>query len=238
MITPELQLLLITAASIGFIHTLIGPDHYLPFIVMAKAGKWSFRKTMLVTVLCGIGHVAGSVILGFIGIAAGIALTRLEFIEGFRGDIAIWVLIAFGLVYTAWGLRRAWRNKSHTHKHIHEDGTIHTHDHTHHDEHAHVHVNEKQKSITPWVLFIIFVLGPCEPLIPLLMYPAAMQSTTGIWAVSLVFAVATIGTMTTIVALAFAGLRPIRTIFLEKYMHAIAGFTLLVKWLAMQFLGL
>ena len=238
MITPELQLLLIAAASIGFIHTLIGPDHYLPFIVMAKAGKWTFRKTMLVTVLCGIGHVAGSVILGFIGIAAGIALTRLEFIEGFRGNIAIWVLIAFGLVYMIWGVRRAWRNKPHSHKHIHEDGTIHVHQHTHHDAHTHVHENEKQKSITPWVLFIIFVLGPCEPLIPLLMYPAAMQSATGIWAVSLVFAAATIGTMTTIVALAFAGLRPIRTVFLEKYMHAIAGFTLLLSGLAMQFLGL
>ena len=236
--SAELHLLMITAASIGFIHTLAGPDHYLPFIVMAKAGKWTFRKTMLVTVLCGIGHVAGSVILGFIGIAAGMALTRLEFIEGFRGDIAIWVLIAFGLVYTAWGLRRALRNKSHTHKHFHEDGTIHTHDHTHHEGHAHVHENEKQKSVTPWVLFIIFVLGPCEPLIPLLMYPAAMQSTTGIWAVSFVFAAATIGTMTTIVAIAYAGLKPIRTLFLEKYMHAIAGLTLLLSGLAMQFFGL
>lgn len=236
--TQELQVLLLTAASLGFIHTLIGPDHYLPFIVMSKAGKWSYRKTMLVTVLCGVGHVAGSVILGFIGIAAGIALNRLEFIEGFRGDVAIWVLIAFGLVYMVWGLRRAWRNKPHTHKHIHEDGTIHTHDHTHYDTHTHAHTASNQQSITPWILFTIFVLGPCEPLIPLLMYPAAVQSTTGVWAVSVVFGVTTVGTMTAIVALAYAGIRPIRAAFLEKYMHALAGFTLLLSGLAMQFLGL
>ena len=26
-----------TAAALGFVHTLLGPDHYLPFIVMNRA---------------------------------------------------------------------------------------------------------------------------------------------------------------------------------------------------------
>jgi len=236
--TAEIQMLLVAAATIGFIHTLIGPDHYLPFIMMAKAGKWTYRKTLLVTFWCGLGHVAGSVVLGFIGIAAGIALTRIEFIEGFRGDIAIWLIIAFGLVYMVWGLRKAWRNKPHIHRHFHDDGTAHAHEHRHLGEHTHVHADVKQQSLTPWILFTIFVLGPCEPLIPLLMYPAATKSISGVWAVSLVFALATIGTMMAVVALAYAGLKPVRTQFLEKYMHALAGFTVLISGLAMQFLGL
>ena len=33
----SLALLSVTAISIGFIHTLLGPDHYLPFIVLSKA---------------------------------------------------------------------------------------------------------------------------------------------------------------------------------------------------------
>ena len=45
MISSEIQILIVTAASIGFFHTLFGPDHYLPFIVMAKARKWSMVKT-------------------------------------------------------------------------------------------------------------------------------------------------------------------------------------------------
>jgi len=53
----ELSVLLIAAASIGFFHTLFGPDHYLPFIVMSKSGNWSLRKTTLITFICGIGHV-------------------------------------------------------------------------------------------------------------------------------------------------------------------------------------
>ena len=43
--SPELMVLLVTAAFIGFLHTLLGPDHYLPFIVMGKAKKWSMLKT-------------------------------------------------------------------------------------------------------------------------------------------------------------------------------------------------
>jgi len=35
MFSGEITVLLATAASLGFIHTLIGPDHYLPFIVMS-----------------------------------------------------------------------------------------------------------------------------------------------------------------------------------------------------------
>ena len=49
-----------TAALIGLGHTLCGPDHYLPFIVMGKANRWSMPKTLWITFLCGLGHVAGN----------------------------------------------------------------------------------------------------------------------------------------------------------------------------------
>ena len=74
--TYDLTMLLVTAASIGFLHTLLGPDHYIPFIVMAKAQKWSMTKTALITVLSGAGHVLSSVVLGFVGIAFGVAVSQ------------------------------------------------------------------------------------------------------------------------------------------------------------------
>ncbi|MBC8491825.1 MAG: hypothetical protein H8D42_04625 [Candidatus Marinimicrobia bacterium] len=52
----ELVVLMITAASIGFLHTLFGPDHYVPFVVMSKAQKWSLVKTGWITLLCGLDH--------------------------------------------------------------------------------------------------------------------------------------------------------------------------------------
>ena len=74
--THELTLLVIAAASIGFVHTLLGPDHYLPFIVIAKARKWSLAKTLWLTLACGIGHVGSSVLVGVIGIVLGVAVMK------------------------------------------------------------------------------------------------------------------------------------------------------------------
>ena len=203
--TPELILLTVTAGSIGFFHTLFGPDHYLPFIVMAQARKWSLPKTSLITFLCGLGHVGSSVLLGMVGIAFGIVVGRLEFLESFRGNIAAWMFIAFGLVYFVWGLRQAIRNKPHTHMHLHSDGDSHTHEHKHQTEHLHPHEKTKAVNITPWIIFTIFVFGPCEPLIPILMYPAAKSSIFGMVLVASVFSAVTIATMMSIVLVSTFG---------------------------------
>jgi len=233
-----MEILLITAASIGFFHTLFGPDHYLPFIVMAKARKWSVVKTTWVTFLCGLGHVGSSILLGSIGVAFGIGVNKLVFIESGRGNIAAWLFIAFGLVYFIWGMRQAYRKKPHKHIHVHSDGTYHSHDHTHQDRHLHVHDQPKKKNITPWVLFVIFVLGPCEPLIPILMYPAATNSISGMILVSIVFAVITITTMLGIVLAGSFGLNYLPLGRLERFTHAIAGATILLSGIGIQFLGL
>jgi len=237
-VSNELKILITAAASIGFFHTLFGPDHYLPFIVMAQSGKWSLRKTTLITFLCGIGHVMSSVVLGSIGIALGIAVSRLEIIEGFRGNLAAWALIAFGLVYFVWGLQRAIRNKPHRHLHVHQDLVSHTHVHTHDEEHAHVHEAAGRKNMIPWVLFTIFVLGPCEPLIPLLMYPAAKNSTTGMIAVVLVFSSITIATMLGVVIVSTLGISFIPVRRIERYLHALSGATIALSGMAIQLLGL
>jgi sulfite exporter TauE/SafE len=234
----ELATLIVTAASIGFLHTLFGPDHYLPFIVMAKSGKWSLFKTGGITALCGLGHVLGSIVLGLIGIALGLAVTRVETVESFRGNVAAWFLIAFGLVYCIWGVRRAVKGRPHTHRHVHADEAGHAHTHTHIDEHAHVHHEEGARNVTPWVLFIIFVLGPCEPLIPLLMYPAAKSSAFGVALVATVFGTTTILTMLAVVMVASLGMNVLPLGRLERYTHALAGGTIALCGMAIQFLGL
>lgn len=236
--SDELLILVIAAASIGFFHTLLGPDHYLPFIVMSRSRKWTLRKTTLVTVLCGIGHVLSSVVLGMIGIALGIAVSKLQAVESFRGSIAAWALIAFGLVYFIWGMRRALRNKPHEHLHKHEDEFSHGHTHNHNDTHMHVHGEKGAKNITPWVLFTIFVFGPCEPLIPLLMYPAAKNSLIGLVLVTCIFGAITILTMLGIVLFSTFGVNLVPTARLERYTHAIAGATICICGVSIQFLGL
>ena len=234
----ELYILVLTAISIAFVHTLFGPDHYLPFIVLAKARKWSMIKTVLITFFCGVGHVGSSVILGLIGVGFGVVLNKLEFIEGFRGNIAAWLLIAFGFCYMVYGLKNVFKAKSHSHSHCHDDGEKHEHEHSHFHSHSHVHESKSKSKTMVWTLFLIFVFGPCEPLIPILMYPAAKDSVSGVVIVSVVFAAVTISTMIGMVVTSVWGLSFIPLKKLEKYSHACAGFSILASGLAIQFLGL
>lgn len=228
--TADLTTLIIAAASIGLIHTLAGPDHYLPFIVMSRARGWSWARTALVTAAAGVGHVASSIVLGLIGIGLGVAVGRLEVAESYRGELAAWALICFGLVYMVWGIRRAMKKRPHTHlgvRHAADDSGRHTHV-----------VDEQARDLTPWVLFTIFVLGPCEPLIPLLMYPAAQNDIGSVVAVATAFGVTTIGTMLTIVVAATLGLKPVRFEKLAPFAHSMAGGAILASGLAIQLLGL
>lgn len=230
--------LLLTAASIALLHTLVGPDHYLPFAGMARAFSWSRRRTVLITLLCGLGHVLSSALLGLVGIALGLGLASLQAIESARGQFAAWALTAFGLIYCAWGIRRALRNRPHGHSHVHFDGTLHAHTHVHEHEHLHVHAQEADRAtkVTPWLLFTVFLLGPCEPMIPLVMYPAAKHDWMGVALVTLVFGAVTLLTMTAAVLFCAAGLRQIRITHLERYSHALAGSVIALCGLAILLL--
>lgn len=212
--SSELWILMLTAASLGTVHTLLGPDHYLPFVAMAKARGWSPPRTIGITLACGLGHVASSIVLGSIGIALGVGLGQLEGIEATRGDWAAWAFLLFGSAYLLWAIWKLSTNK-----------------------HSHIHEAPKNRSLTPWVLFLIFVLGPCEPLIPLLMFPAAQHSLAGIIAVSSVFAISTLVTMVAAVLTLHYGTSLLKVNHLHKYTHAIAGGTVTLSG-ALILLGL
>lgn len=236
-------LLLWGAASIAFVHTLLGPDHYLPFIAVGKARGWGMLKTGMITLLCGVGHSLGSIMLGFIGVYASGYVTGLLNIESVRGDVAAWSLLTFGILYAVWGIRRAYNNKSHSHWHTHADGIRHNHSHSHLNDHAHVHAEKTSQTIsmklfTPWALFIIFVLGPCEPLIPLMMVPAAAGNYMGVIMTVGVFTAVTITTMLCVVMLTSWGLKSISVNGLQKYSHAFAGGTISLCAFGMLAFGL
>ncbi|MDO6739271.1 sulfite exporter TauE/SafE family protein [Wenyingzhuangia sp. 2_MG-2023] len=222
MITPELQILLSTAISIGVIHTLTGPDHYVPFVVMAKSKGWTLKKTSSVTLMCGLGHVSSSIIIGIIGIIFGVGLSKIEFLESQRGDIAGWLFIIIGALYLIFGItKRITHQKPHTHK-LPKFLTR----------------KNSDRKISPWSLFLIFVFGPCEVLVPMLMYPAAHENSTAILLVSVTFSIATLLTMLAVVLpLSFLTVKiPFKNI--HKYSNVLVGITLLTCGISIIFLGL
>jgi nickel/cobalt transporter (NicO) family protein len=261
--SPELMSLSLAAAWTGFIHCLCGPDHYVPFVAMSRVGAWSLRKTLVITFLCGIGHVLGSALIGFVGIALGLIVFQLEQTESVRGDIAAWGLFGFGAVYTLIGMVHALRSDTRTTglENLAADasnevpvkttlpvegstpttlaergGNPYSSSQTEKSLPAGTSPGPAMvanKTMTPWILFVVFLFGPCEPLIPYLMVPAAKANMWGVAWVTLLFSVTTLATMTTLVALIYRGTLAIRFHSLQRWGHAVAGLVVLACAAAM-----
>ena len=229
----ELSMLLVAAVTVACLHTVTGPDHYLPFIALSKSRGWSFGKTLFWTIVCGCGHVWSSVLLGLGGAAIGWSLSKVKWMENVRGGVAGWAMLGFGLVYGVWGLVRVRQNRRHKHFDIYEDGSVYVYDH----RHGELVRPQDRHVVTPWVLFIVFVLGPCEPMIPLLYFPAAKASWAGMFLLIAVYTFFTLATMVGMVVSGYYGLSVLKTEKLEKYVHALGGLTLFLCGAGMVFMG-
>ena len=86
-------------------------------------------------------------------------------------------------------------------------------------------------------MFIIFVLGPCEPMIPLLYYPAAQNSLTGMLLLIVVYTMVTLITMLSLVLLGYFGIAFIATQKIERYVHVLGGTTILLCGAGMLWMG-
>lgn len=209
-----LQTVWLAALLTAVVHTLMGPDHYLPFVAIAKSRGYSLKKTLLWTFVCGIGHIASALVIAilFMYFSHWLSQENFVWIEENRGNIAAYALIGLGAAYLLWALRHRWLDR-------HQSG------------HRHLPLPDGQKSITVWIVFIIFVLGPCEALLPIL----TASSVLGVSAVissTVIFSAATIATMLLAVTLGTLGINALRFNRLEAYAHEIAGGTIMACGLA------
>ncbi|MDG1138300.1 MAG: hypothetical protein P8N49_02115 [Opitutales bacterium] len=206
-----------SAASVGFIHTILGPDHYLPLVAMAKTNGWSGPKTATYTLFCGLSHVLGTILVGSLVFLLGLAFFNMDTVQSFRGDFAGWFLLLFGAIYFAWGTRWAMRNSSLKQKPT-QINTI--------------------SRCAPFALLIFFILGPCEPLIPLMSLGTANTEVLSSILVLLAFCGTTVLTMLLCVMFFYYGISRF-SLFMkfEDYMHAVTGLIIFLCGSAIQFLG-
>jgi hypothetical protein len=196
--TTATSVILGLAASVAVVHTAVGIDHAVPFVVLSRVQNWSLRRTLIVTALCGIGHIASAVVIGLAAVALGLAVEHLGPLEAVRGKLGLGILVAFGLGYAALGAVRLLRKThGHRHMHVHEDGTVHEHD----------HADQKKKIVGTWTLFVVLVFGPCEALVPLLLAPGVTRDYGLLAAVIGVFGSLTVLTMLVLVTIGVLGTR-------------------------------
>lgn len=222
----------LSAITISFLHTASGPDHYLPFIVLARSRKWSLIKTLSLTVVCGLGHIISSLVIGFVGLGLGWQLSKLTGLQDMRGNLAAWALLLFGVLYLIWGLWRAYSDRPHKHFDIYEHD-VYVYQHRHGD----ITYPQHRIKVTPLVLFAIFVMGPSEPLLPLLFYSGTHRSFMEVGTLVTVFAVCTIVTMVAMVLMGVYGFSFLESKNVERYMHAVSGAVVTVCGAGMVFFG-
>ncbi|MCB1043125.1 MAG: hypothetical protein KDC35_09310 [Acidobacteria bacterium] len=202
----SLWALYISTSLIAALHAL-APDHWIPLVQLSTAQGWPSRKRLWMTVLAGMGHVGGSVLIGCVGVLLGISLSQAAWFENQRGFVAGLLLIGFGLAYTVWG----WRNLA---------------DRGHHTRRR-----------FGAALVLTLVLGPCEPLIPL-MFLAYAFGWFAIIGVGLLFGVITIAMMVSQVSLASLGIERGRRLKHLLSSHVTTGFGIVITGLAVMLLGL
>jgi len=200
---------------VAFLHTVLGPDHYLPFVALGAARGWTRRKLLVVTAACGAVHVAASVAIAVVvGGLMGLGTARVEETFGWQGSVIAWTLVVLGVGYAAWGLLRP-----HRHRHL-PDGS-HLPDDL--EDHEHAAAPHPRRDVTVWTLVLIFAFGPCEAVIPLAMLPSARGSVAGLIMVLALFGVVTVVTMTALVWLLHAGVKLIPAGRLAHAGHPLAG---------------
>lgn len=209
-------LLLGTSATLAIVHALLGVDHSLPFVALGRARGWTLARTLLVTAVCGAGHVASSAAIGALGVGLGIAADALLWLESARGELAAALLLGFGLAYAAWAVWRRIRRPDVAPPRAGASGGT---------------------DVTPWALFIVFVLGPCEPLIPLMVVPGVAGDWLTAAAVVGVFGLLTVAVMLAVVAAACRGADLIRVGRIGRHADVAAGLVVAASGAAVLWLG-
>lgn len=205
-----MDVLILSTLTIAGLHAL-APDHWLPFVMLGKAQRWSSARLTFVTAISGLGHVASSLLIGALGIALGFALDQVNLWEFDRGNIAGLLLIGFGLVYMIWGIKN-WGKR-------------------------HSHELQTAKLVSTWALFALIVFGPCEPLIPLVVAGSAFGWGKVIL-LATVFGATTIVVMLIQVHLVSRGLSLVWSKRLEHASDVVAGAVIMLTGVGIRVLGI
>jgi hypothetical protein len=203
------------------IHALI-PDHWLPFVLMARSQRWSDRHTVSLVALAGLLHVMISIAIAALGIKFGAGSAHqlaertgrsLEFLAGS-------LLVVFGIAYGVWAHVREGR----AHGDRQGRGGMNAGGQATAHVHAHGHLLERwfRTAVTGGALVVIIGISPCALLVPIL-FAASAQGTMALVASGLGFASCTIGTMVVVTILALRGMRQLQLRFFTRYGDLISG---------------
>lgn len=197
---------ILTGLTVSILHASI-PTHWLPFVLAGRAQKWSYKRTLSVLFIAGMGHILTTTLIG-----AGIVWFGLNLHEHFEKSL---VLLASGIVFLfgVYNIVQYFRG----YKHSHCD---------HADTHDHDYAKKAKDGWAILSLLLLLTLSPCHAFIPV--YISAWSTGwNGFYILTLTLAVGTLSAMMIFTTLAFFGLRQLKLDWVEDYEKLIAGILLI-----------
>lgn len=192
--------------AVAFLHAAL-PTHWLPFVIVGRGRKWSTGKTLGVTAMAGLGHVAFTMALGLGVVAAG-ALAHPRLDDRFH-LIAGGLMAALGLFYIL--------------RHAHHART---------DAPPRSYGTDRAAMVG---LVTLLALSPCEAFLPF--YLTGLEhGWAGFALLSLVLLAATSAGMLLFTSLSLLGARRMNLELLERYESAILGGALMLIGVAVAVL--
>lgn len=213
-----------TGFTVAFFHAAI-PTHWLPFVLVSRARGWTRAKTLAVSALAGLGHVALTSLLGLVIAWFGFQLD--EHAEDVFPKVAGGILLAIGAFYF-W---RQWSGRGVLHHHppggLHRasEQCGHAHGHSHWDEELKESELASSKA-GDWAaisgLFMMLTLSPCEGFLPV--YLSGVQfGWMGFVVLSVILGLGTLAGMMVFTWLTLVGFERFQVRKFEHYEAALLG---------------
>jgi hypothetical protein len=183
--------------GVALLHAAM-PNHWMPFVIVGKAQKWSLTRMLTITGIASLGHSILTCAIGFIVALMGYQITR--YVENYMGYLTGGILIVLGIVYVALG---RWRR-----------GGLHTH-----EGHSTHYLSDK---VAVTSLFTMLCFSPCEAALPIFLAASAMS-----WGIlimmAIILTIATLFGMLVLSALAYRGMQKLRFESIERYEKELVG---------------
>jgi hypothetical protein len=201
---PVLLSLLGAGFAAAFLHAAL-PTHWLPFVLVGRAQRWSRPRLLAAVTAAGLAHIATTALVGGLIVAAGLAMD--QWVAGLLPWLSAGLLFAFGTFYLSRSLVRRPVPASGPPLDLAEPTVSH--------------------AAAFWGLVAMMALSPGEVLLPIYL----SQATEGIGvlaALTLAFAVGTVAGMAGFTLLARAGWSILRLERWARYEGVVLGGALIV----------
>lgn len=200
---PILLSLLGTGFATAFLHAAL-PTHWLPFVLVGRAQRWSLPRLLGAVAAAGMAHIATTAVVGSLIVVAGLALD--QWISGILPYLSAILLFLFGAFYLARATLRRPQLAGGPAIELAEPSVSH--------------------AAAFWGLVAMMAVSPGEVLLPIYLSQAA-EGALVLSALTLAFAAGTIAGMALFTLLARAGWSVLRLERWARYEGAVLGLALI-----------